>query len=939
MQVHLAVDEEQPLLGRKAEGRTFTTGRVAGAIAAVCGVVGLAALKRTSAGAPLLGAAKSADPFNDVLQRQSSQFEELAASRQEGIKMMAELQVYAFVHPEGISNLGASEYQTCVAPNSAPKNGYKKTDVGAIREDLVFATALFTTERNNAQPVTDLANSAAAVTSISCKAPPAIKFSDTKACAEDRGFCDNNCYMPVPDNCAEGKKNFGSCSPTVGSVCASITDVSDGCNKISEEINAERAKYTAMDPGASPCADTPGTPKTIASQKQAEYQTAHNMWAGAVNDATEVCTVGHGLLVHNEGMYDRHYAVMKEITADLKELCNQSNKENGANKFDFSAAVAEAQKNSIPTVRRRKLVWWQQLCDPTLASLEQITDSLEIASPQLQCFAEKCTEKKATEANAFEALKAAHNGYVSAFNTYKTKADAFNGYVDTKEEQKAGVIAKLESFHAGKQATSKIYARDKASFDRFDSGADAGHCGLTSCQVKTVCHAHIKDYFASFINPDTCQAVPMTVDQVCKGTTRVEDADAAKAAAKKAAAEAKAAAALRKPIFHFTFDESGDIPVNVIDGTPASCVGQCSLQYEDGKVGARALDTSNGAKVLMGPIDYSVTAHYSVCAWLKTNARIYPWQTAIGNWGKGYDIMHFGLDSGNNPEFADYSGATGKWNKLAAGPRGSFEVGRWTHVCEAISTGDGGKKQMWVDGKLTGEISNEGAPAYAQRQGTFNMVIGDKWEHGGNTWKGAIDDVMMWDFAITQEEVKAAFDGQPAASPAPAAPQIQRTRVGEFVGDNTRALKDAIKNCRGKFDTDPNCKINTWDVSKMTSLDWVFGDNTWFNENIGDWDVSNVRSFSHTFISAKSFSRCEISKWNVRAEGSMENAFYNCEKFNCDLNDWDVSKVNDFIQIFWNCPITIENTASWYDQTPVFAQTCKSYAPGGCPGNLNGRST
>ena len=553
MQVHLAVDEEQPLLGRKAEGRTFTTGRVAGAIATVCGVVGLAALKRASPGTPLLGAAKSSDPFTDVLQRQSGQFEELAATRQEGIKMMAELQVYAFVHPEGVSNLGASEYQTCVAPNSAPKNGYKKTDVGTIREDLVFATDLFTTERNNAQPVTEFANSAAAVTSISCKAPPAIKFSDTKVCVEDRGFCDNNCYMPVPENCAEGKKNFGSCSPTVGSVCASITDVSDGCNTISEEINAERAKYTAMDPGASPCADTPGTPYKIASEKQAEYQTALNMWAGAVNDATEVCTVGHGLLVHNEGMYDRHYAVMKEITADLKELCDQSD---GANKFDFSAAVAEAQKNSIPTVRRRKLVWWQQLCEPTLTSLEQIMDSLEIASPQLQCFAEKCTEKKATEANAFEALKAAHNGYVSAFNTYKTKADAFNGYVDTKEEQKAGVIAKLESFHAGKQATSKIYARDKASFDRFDSGADAGHCGLTSCQVKTVCHAHIKDYFASFINPDTCQAVPMTVDQVCKGTTRVEDADAAKAAAEKAAAE-KAAAEAAANINYIQFKYRG----------------------------------------------------------------------------------------------------------------------------------------------------------------------------------------------------------------------------------------------------------------------------------------------------------------------------------------------------------------------------------------------
>ena len=112
--------------------------------------------------------------------------------------------------------------------------------------------------------------------------------------------------------------------------------------------------------------------------------------------------------------------------------------------------------------------------------------------------------------------------------------------------------------------------------------------------------------------------------------------------------------------------------------------------------------------------------------------------------------------------------------------------------------------------------------------------------------------------------------------------------------------------------------------------------NTWFNENIGDWDVSNVRNFEQAFHSV-TFSRCEISKWNVHAEGSLTHMFWGAKNFNCDLNGWDVSKVNDFIQIFWNCPITIENTASWYDQTPVFAQTCKTYAPGGCPGNLNGR--
>ena len=825
MQVHLAVDEEQPLLGRKAEGRTFTTGRVAGAIATVCGVVGLAALKRTSSGAPLLGAAKSADPFNDVLQRQSSQFEELAASRQEGIKMMAELQVFAFVHPEGMSSLGASEYQSCVAPNSAPKNGYEKTDVEAIREDLVFATDLFTKERNMAVPVTDFANSKAAVDGVQCKAPPAIKFSETKTCVEDRGFCDNNCYMPVPENCAEGKKNFGSCSPTVGSVCESIADVSDGCNAISEEINAERARYTAMDPGSSPCADAPGTPMTVASQKQADYQTALNMWAGAVNDATEVCTVGHGLLVHNAGMYDRHYSVMKEITADLEELCAQSD---GANKFDFDGAVADAKKNSIPTVRRRKLVWWQQLCEPTLASLEEITDSLEIASPQLQCFAETCTAKKATEANAFKALEVAHNEYVAAYNAYTDQADAFNGYVDQKEAQKESVIAKLESFQAGKQANSKIYARDKASFDRFDSGADAGHCGLTSCQVKTVCHAHIKDYFASFINPDTCQAVPMAVDQVCKGTTRVEDADAAKAAAEKAAAE-KAAA-----------EQAAAEAEAAANASPLEkCKAAC------------------GAKNMMCNQDISVSSHRELSC---------------------LQACHAVTVAGINEETC-----MGKCN--TRGP--SFRIGDFTYPA----------------GRSCADRYDAGIAPRRQ----------DNCEAGC-----------------------AAGAQIAAASPAPAAPQITRTRVGEFVGDNVQALKNAINSCRGRFDTDPNCKINTWDVSKMTSLRWLFMGNTWFNEDIGDWDVSNVRNFAQTFHSV-TFSRCEISKWNVHAEGSLTHMFWGAKNFNCDLNGWDVSKVNDFIQIFWNCPITKENTATWYDQTPVFAQTCKTYAPGGCPGNLNGR--
>jgi hypothetical protein len=333
----------------------------------------------------------------------------------------------------------------------------------------------------------------------------------------------------------------------------------------------------------------------------------------------------------------------------------------------------------------------------------------------------------------------------------------------------------------------------------------------------------------------------------------------------------------------------------------------------------------------MGPIDYSVTAHYSVCAWLKTNVRDRrKWQTAIGNWATGQFIFRFALDSMRDPEFAEYSGATGatgdKGNKLAAGPPGSFEVGFWTHVCESISTGDGGKKQMWVDGKLTGEISNEGAPAYAQKQGTFNMVIGDKSERGGNTWKGAIDDVMMWDFAITQEEVKAAFDRQPAAIPAPAAPQITRTRVGEFVGNDWRSVRNAIEACLGKFDTDPNCKINTWDMSKMEDLQLLAFDFKSFNEYIGDWDVSNVRNFDAAF--AESGFNQDLSKWDMSRAEQVSNMFASCP-FNQPIDMWNIRRVWNAYKMFHGNTAFNQDTSKLCDNRLAIGYSSKLFCKGG----------
>ena len=310
----------------------LTTGRVLAAVAGVAGVAGVAALSSNSALYPggLLGKSKD---FEHVLHRQSKAFKGLAASRQEGIRMMAELTVRPIVNPGQPAHLGASEYEKCVDFNSKPAV-YSKTDAGEVRLDLIYQNT-----REVATPVTAYADSERAVNAITCKEAPKSTFQEIGACTADKSFCDSNCYMPVPGNCAAGAKEFGSCTPTVTSVCGSISDTSAGCQKVSSEVVTKEGQYNNMQPGVAPC---DAAPKADAVAAQGKYKEAYNEWVNAVNDATEVCTVGHALWVHNSGMYEKHYDELVEVTADLQAMCDQSS---GENAFDFDKALAEAKKD------------------------------------------------------------------------------------------------------------------------------------------------------------------------------------------------------------------------------------------------------------------------------------------------------------------------------------------------------------------------------------------------------------------------------------------------------------------------------------------------------------------------------------------------------------------------------------------------------------------
>ena len=56
--------------------------------------------------------------------------------------------------------------------------------------------------------------------------------------------------------------------------------------------------------------------------------------------------------------------------------------------------------------------------------------------------------------------------------------------------------------------------------------------------------------------------------------------------------------------------------------------------------------------------------------------------------------------------------------------------------------------------------------------------------------------------------------------------------------------------------------INTWDVSLITDMEYLFAEDTTFNDNISNWDVSSVTSMRSMFYGAYSFNQ-DISAWDV----------------------------------------------------------------------------
>jgi len=193
---------------------------------------------------------------------------------------------------------------------------------------------------------------------------------------------------------------------------------------------------------------------------------------------------------------------------------------------------------------------------------------------------------------------------------------------------------------------------------------------------------------------------------------------------------------------------SGNIAADSGDkGLDGSLVGDTS--WVEGIVdGALAFDGDGDYVDLGKDPAFNITQQITVSAWIKINAFDKKWQTIIA---KGNSAWRLHRHQGNNALQFACSGLVvpgNKWGSI----NGTMDVndGRWHH---AAGTYDGSQICLYVDGKLdvsstaSGTIKINDHPVY----------IGENSERPDRFWNGLIDDVRLYSYALTADEVAAIY--------------------------------------------------------------------------------------------------------------------------------------------------------------------------------------
>ncbi len=104
--------------------------------------------------------------------------------------------------------------------------------------------------------------------------------------------------------------------------------------------------------------------------------------------------------------------------------------------------------------------------------------------------------------------------------------------------------------------------------------------------------------------------------------------------------------------------------------------------------------------------------------------------------------------------------------------------------------------------------------------------------------------------------------------------------------------------------------VDTPNLTGLISINSMFNGAEKFNQDINYWDVHNIIDMGDMFLNAELFNQ-ELNSWDVSSVTDMSSMFNGASSFNQNLNSWDVSSVADMSSMFNGATSFNQNLGAW----------------------------
>lgn len=104
--------------------------------------------------------------------------------------------------------------------------------------------------------------------------------------------------------------------------------------------------------------------------------------------------------------------------------------------------------------------------------------------------------------------------------------------------------------------------------------------------------------------------------------------------------------------------------------------------------------------------------------------------------------------------------------------------------------------------------------------------------------------------------------------------------------------------------------INSWDVSAVTVMSFIFYNVSSFNQDLSSWNTSSVTHTYGMFFGADSFNQ-DLSSWDMSSITDAQLMFYNALTFDQDLSSWDTSSLIFANRMFYGAISFNQDLGSW----------------------------